>query len=662
MAVPNPQKRLRRDSNDPQTEVCDKNDQLQPSQEELEIATTQARNYWHGAAEDAMSHKISPRHFNLQDMLKKVPAIPERLGRIYAYPTGSNKKGMFIEASSSWHVSSHDDCGIDAKKRIIRTDVQIGTQEPTRYRLDGCCFCIWPQAGKQNATNYLGILVLGWSYVLSARLVEMQGRGGAAVSYTDSMAAGYSINAEDQYPPSTPIFVGHVDQAVARWWAAILAPHQGWIATVSRAGHETYQAPWAVFLDETPRLSIDWRKTESLIQHKIEANPPSSSKALGILADFSSQHNLGPQFSAALAAALLLPTHSFYGTIARLPFPKRIEDDRWDPSAKGAEVECGAISEELPYYMTLSCNPSVVMSSLCGTFWNPDISCNLVSPWLHPIIHEVPNGKGIANVPGRYHEILAFVGARRCPPLSALWLGAAASSLVPKILTFVESGTPPLTDNAFPWTGCQQSFMDTPGLGPYFTPNSSGRDITRADVWLLRFLPSVVDDDLYYECRPFTPWKPVGRTCRQNCDLRVRAHQDCQRHSLLYQHWNWKLEGGSTIMDQGYRGDATEEVRLGHSAKDKQLKNTIFPTLPLPAEQIASQNASRTILQWATVNGEGVPLEGVYQDEWVRDFLQDDDGSLSDSSDREATMSDVTNRSSSEWKATSGQPRKGVGS
>ena len=108
------------------------------------------------------------------------------------------------------------------------------------------------------------------------------------MSYTDSIAAGYSFNAEDQYPPSIPIFLGGVDQAVAWWWAATLAPHQGWIATVSQRGHETYQAPWAVSLDETPRMSIDWRKTESLIQCTTESNPPSSSKALGILADFSS--------------------------------------------------------------------------------------------------------------------------------------------------------------------------------------------------------------------------------------------------------------------------------------------------------------------------------------------------------------------------------------
>lgn len=84
--------------------------------------------------------------------------------------------------------------------------------------------------------------------------------------------------------------------------------------------------------------------------------------------------------------------------------------------------------------MALGCSPRIVMPSLCGVFWDTDVSCNLVSPWLHPIIREVPNVDGIADIPGRYHEILAFVCALRRPPLSALWLGAAISGLVPRIL------------------------------------------------------------------------------------------------------------------------------------------------------------------------------------------------------------------------------------
>lgn len=179
--------------------------------------------------------------------------------------------------------------------------------------------------------------------------------------------------------------------------------------------------------------------------------PPSSLEALGFLAEFSSPYDLESQFSAALAMALIFPTDHFYRTIARLPFPTRSRGYKITTPLKRAEPELGTINKGLQYYMALSSNASVVMSTLCGVFWDVDIACNLVSPWLHPILREIPNGEGVISAPGRYHEILAFVCAKFCPPLSALWLGAAISELISKVLKLVGSGTPTPTNlNTFP--------------------------------------------------------------------------------------------------------------------------------------------------------------------------------------------------------------------
>jgi hypothetical protein len=569
------------------------------------------------------------------------------------------KKALFAEASSTWRVTANDTCGIDGKERTVQADLQIGIQAPTKYRLTGDCFCRWPEAEsqRQDIPNYLGLLVLGWSYILSARLVEVQGQEGAKIVYTDSKAPGYHLGAEGKFAAKITIDIGEVDEGVARWWAAILAPNQGWKAIVSQRDDETYQAPWSISFNETQPIHIKWRKSESLVTDTTGLTPPSSYEALGLLATFSSLYSLGSQFSASLATALTLPTHNYYGTIAQLPFPTQARRHKGNTPAQKVERGCVTISKELPYYMALSCSPSVVISSLCGVFWDIEVPCNLVSPWLHPIINEVPNGKGIISIPGRYHEILVFVCAIRCPPLSALWLGAAISGLVPRVLKFVESGTPHLDHNAFPWTGCPQSFMDVTEPGPYFCPNSSDTAIERADVWQIRYLPPVIDDDLYYEHRPFAPWKPAGKTDKHRCDLRVRAHQDCQRHDISYRHWNWKLKDGSAIEDQGFRMTTTQDVLPARSPKVELLTDTVFPTVPLSLDQNASQNASRTILQWATVNGEGVPSEGIYYDEWVQGFLQDDDDeSLSDASSMEAiNSSDIINQGDSEWKATLGQ-------
>lgn len=99
--------------------------------------------------------------------------------------------------------------------------------------------------------------------------------------------------------------------------------------------------------------------------------------------------------------------------------------------------------------MALSCNHSAVMSSPCGSFWEPSIPCDLVSPWLRPVLEEIPEASGRAENPGRCHEIIALMCGMRRPRLLALWIGAAISGLVPKVIESVRSGTPPHDPNGF---------------------------------------------------------------------------------------------------------------------------------------------------------------------------------------------------------------------
>lgn len=71
------------------------------------------------------------------------------------------------------------------------------------------------------------------------------------------------------------------------------------------------------------------------------------------------------------------------------------------------------------------------------------------------------------------------------------------------------------------------------------------------------------------------------------------------------------------------------------SLKTELPAGTMFPSLPLSP----NQNASRTILQWATLNREGLPPEAVYHDEWVQSVLQDDDDESWSGSGAEANHS-----------------------
>lgn len=87
--------------------------------------------------------------------------------------------------------------------------------------------------------------------------------------------------------------------------------------------------------------------------------------------------------------------------------------------------------------MALSCSYYVVISSICALFWKPDVPCNLVSPWLHPILNDVPRKDGIVDKVRRLPYLRACLNKslritppfsynlpRRMPPECAIILGS----------------------------------------------------------------------------------------------------------------------------------------------------------------------------------------------------------------------------------------------
>jgi hypothetical protein len=185
---------------------------------------------------------------------------------------------------------------------------------------------------------------------------------------------------------------------------------------------------------------------------------------LGYLIEFCLLHNLHDEIDAAFAAALTFPTHNHYGTPIEIPWSIA---GRANLTAKPrSRAEYIAFAQNLAYYMSLSCNYSV-MSSLCGSFWEPTVGCNLVSPWLHPVLEEIPKLPQFAWDSRRYPKLIAIMCAARRPTLSPLWAGASLSGLVGQIIDLVRTGTPPLDPNCYFWTGSAQNFLDLPGAtGP----------------------------------------------------------------------------------------------------------------------------------------------------------------------------------------------------
>ncbi|KGQ01717.1 hypothetical protein PAAG_11565 [Paracoccidioides lutzii Pb01] len=569
-------------------------DQLELDPQQLEAATEKCREYWYCLAAMAISRcreGLPPASTNPRNMLNRIPAIRTGLGNII---------------SSTWRITEAANCGVAEKVREVQGLLQIGSQAPIPCIFGGESFRQWIGSSDEarGAPIYLGILAIGWSYILSAHLVEMRGEG-AEMSCTNSRVTAYLQEAERVNAPLFIVDLGELDEEEARWWAAILAPSEGWRAIVSQRKMESI-----------------WLPGNSLIHH-----PPSSRKAFEYLARFSSRHNLGSQFLVGLTTAMTFPTHNYHGTVVQLPLPAESTGQQKNTSLKSSTPDWATVSDQLSYYITLSCSLEVVISILCGMFWESDVTCNMVSPWLHPILREVPEGQGIARTPGLYHEILAIMCSFRRPQVFTLWLGAVASGLTPTILCQVARGRPPLDANAFPWTGCPQSFMDVPGSGSYICEGSTDK-VRRADVWRLLHLPPVTEDDLHYESRPFTPWAPIGDTTVRNCVSRVIVHLNCSRHNFGYQHWNWTLEDGTVIEDQGYESTAGDSFPEESNLNMDMIADLVFHQKSL--DQEASREASLDIFRWVTVNGEGTPPEKVYRDAWVQ--FEDDSDEETDAS------------------------------
>lgn len=81
--------------------------------------------------------------------------------------------------------------------------------------------------GDSVTPNYVGVLCLVWSYVLSARLLEMQRHKRARLVYMDSAASLYDPHGIRCPHSVLCVNIGNVDACAARWWMAILAPRQG---------------------------------------------------------------------------------------------------------------------------------------------------------------------------------------------------------------------------------------------------------------------------------------------------------------------------------------------------------------------------------------------------------------------------------------------------
>ncbi|PVH67996.1 hypothetical protein DL98DRAFT_523018 [Cadophora sp. DSE1049] len=133
--------------------------------------------------------------------------------------------------------------------------------------------------------NFLAVLAFAWAYILSARWLEMQQSDAAAHSVQQegrifylAAEANWMYEHAEKSPVELHIDIGNVDDNTARWWAAILAPGEGWRAEITRNA-TVYRSPWSICITATQVFSIR-RSGHNETSCRGPFAPPSSEAAL----------------------------------------------------------------------------------------------------------------------------------------------------------------------------------------------------------------------------------------------------------------------------------------------------------------------------------------------------------------------------------------------
>ena len=169
-------------------------DALRPSKVDIQRIYAQSSQRWSShARESYLQSGFSPESLRLRNMLGNVPSY---LGHdLVAFREQSNKPEfklhtkalsdglsvLYVNGESMWSVGEGD---CDLKEKIIPNQLLLGVRMSISCSFSGDdCFANWPESHEHHKTqprngNCLAILVFAWSYILSARWVEMQQTSG----------------------------------------------------------------------------------------------------------------------------------------------------------------------------------------------------------------------------------------------------------------------------------------------------------------------------------------------------------------------------------------------------------------------------------------------------------------------------------------------------
>lgn len=607
--------------------------EIQPDYTTIQQLLRRSRSLWSSYAAKDTNLRLPAECVQLRSLLGRVPSFPssslQAHEKISTLRYHHSTLGVRIGGTSTWRTSLGE-CNLPPK--IISHELLCGVSNSMGFSFaEHSRFMDWPgvQEGDEQITegNHLTILLLAWAYILSARWIELQSPqtlhgspplGG--IYYSDLQAARLR-NGEDIPAGTIGIDIGEKGAQAARWWAAILAPGEGWCAVIELQD-VIYRSPWSAHIVSTQILQL--RNADvGCVPHEQSEVTPSSDEALSHLQEYCEYHGISSQCIPALAASLFLPwKNSDAGVSAVLPLPRPCRKPRSKPSPSSVRFQRILQDESrlLPYYMTLSCNIWGLRALLSGSFFDPAVSCNLVSPWIQPIFEIID--PIIAR--GEYTSLATLMGTRQ-PTLAALWLGAIILGMEKTVLQSVRNGLFAVEPHAAAWTGTVHSFIN---LIPQKTCIVGNDEISRPDECRLLYLTGSES----YQKAPVCPWKPFGTTPLHVTDLDVQQHAKCTRHCLLYTSWCWDTDNGLSREDRGFVETSIVD-QCGATSADFDIASALTQKEDSLRSDSLSQVASRSVFGWLRIDGHPPREKDIFTHDWFDAGNSTEESATSDDED-----------------------------
>ncbi|OAA57469.1 hypothetical protein SPI_07128 [Niveomyces insectorum RCEF 264] len=541
-------------------------DPLIPTVAAIDRVVREARATWqHFVREaEALPPCSFPRYLNdPYILLQDVPPLPGRLpsaGLLVGQPiwrvSGPGREQAATQGPGPTEDSAFDLHTVSGR----REDLVLWYKDAIACRTAAA---LPSDAQQQQAVRSRGhlILTLGWAYILSVRLLEIQRR---PVVYTEDALQPQSATDAARLRRQGRLVLNltgaGVSAQLVRWLCALLSPQLGW-----RAKDARMVPPWA-----SRCAAGDVVFAVAANANVQETAPPTSGSASTLLAEFCALYNLDAvdapndtvtisPITAAFMAALTLPLYRLYDLQPQFPVP-RLRRRKLCKDV-GPFTCIKRYVTDLNYFMTLSISPRSVASIVWSVFWQPDIDANLVSPWLAGTLHALRPTLASCDV-----VKLVQIFAMRRPRVPLWWLGICLlgnQRILAWVTRYLETleeqegygslATPDIT--AFAWTGIQHAFSHAPPPHPYKDPS---QPVARADLLWHRLNFSL--QDAFSIPLAWCPFGHVRKECIE-LDIWPWLEHGCQRR---YVTWVWWIkEKGKAIRseERGFQADTGRAVQ-----------------------------------------------------------------------------------------------------